>query len=35
MLPARIDPTMAYHEAAWLADDDEIVDRWTVDLRGW
>ncbi len=35
VLPAHIDPTMAYHEAAWLADDDEIVDRWTVDLRGW
>ena len=35
VLPAHIDPTMAYHEAAWVIDGDEIVDRWAIDLRGW
>jgi D-serine deaminase-like pyridoxal phosphate-dependent protein len=33
--PAHVDPTMAMHEAAWLVDGDEVVDRWTIDLRGW
>ena len=33
--PAHIDPTMAMHDAAWLVDGDEVVDRWAIDLRGW
>ena len=33
--PAHVDPTVAYHEALWVASGDEIVDRWAVDLRGW
>ncbi len=33
--PAHIDPTIAYHEALYLAHGDELVDRWAVDLRGW
>ncbi|MGH1506114.1 MAG: alanine racemase, partial [Acidimicrobiales bacterium] len=32
---AHIDPTIAKHEAMWVADGDEIIDRWPVDLRGW
>ena len=35
VLPAHIDPTMAYHEAAWVVDGPDIVDRWAIDLRGW
>jgi D-serine deaminase-like pyridoxal phosphate-dependent protein len=35
VLPAHIDPTMAYHEAAWVVDGPAIVDRWAIDLRGW
>jgi D-serine deaminase-like pyridoxal phosphate-dependent protein len=35
VLPAHIDPTMAYHEAAWVREGDDIVDRWAIDLRGW
>ena len=35
VVPAHIDPTMALHEAAWLVRDDEILDRWAIDLRGW
>ncbi len=35
VVPAHIDPTMALHEVAWLADGDEVVERWPIDLRGW
>jgi D-serine deaminase-like pyridoxal phosphate-dependent protein len=33
--PAHIDPTMAYHERAYVVSGDEIVDVWPIDLRGW
>jgi D-serine deaminase-like pyridoxal phosphate-dependent protein len=33
--PAHLDPTVAYHEWMHVADGDEIVERWPVDLRGW
>jgi D-serine deaminase-like pyridoxal phosphate-dependent protein len=33
--PAHIDPTMAYHERAYVCADGEIVDVWPIDLRGW
>ncbi|MGQ0823894.1 MAG: alanine racemase [Actinomycetota bacterium] len=39
VLPAHVDPTVAYHDAMHIADghglDAAIVDRWSVDLRGW
>lgn len=35
VVPAHIDPTMAMHEVAWLVSGHEVVDRWSVDLRGW
>ncbi len=35
VVPAHVDPTMAMHEAAWIVCDDEVVDRWAIDLRGW
>jgi D-serine deaminase-like pyridoxal phosphate-dependent protein len=35
ILPAHVDPTMAYHEVVWVTEGDEIVDRWAIDLRGW
>jgi D-serine deaminase-like pyridoxal phosphate-dependent protein len=39
VLPAHIDPTVAYHEAMHVADgtglDAEVIDSWPVDLRGW
>jgi D-threonine aldolase len=35
VLPSHIDPTVAYHERMHLATDDEIVDTWEIDLRGW
>jgi D-serine deaminase-like pyridoxal phosphate-dependent protein len=33
--PAHVDPTVAYHERLYLADGDDIVERWEIDLRGW
>jgi D-serine deaminase-like pyridoxal phosphate-dependent protein len=33
--PAHVDPTVAYHERMHLARDDEVVETWDVDLRGW
>lgn len=35
MVPAHIDPTIAYHETLHLVRDDQVVDSWLVDLRGW
>ena len=37
--PAHVDPTVAYHDAMHLAEgpgiDANVIDRWSVDLRGW
>jgi D-serine deaminase-like pyridoxal phosphate-dependent protein len=37
--PAHIDPTVAYHERMHVAGgasiDDDVLDTWPVDLRGW
>jgi D-serine deaminase-like pyridoxal phosphate-dependent protein len=33
--PAHVDPTVAYHERIHLVSGDDVVDTWTVDLRGW
>jgi D-threonine aldolase len=35
LVPAHIDPTVAYHEAMHLVRGDEVLDTWPVDLRGW
>jgi D-serine deaminase-like pyridoxal phosphate-dependent protein len=35
VLPAHVDPTVAYHDHLYLVDGDEVLDRWAVDLRGW
>jgi D-serine deaminase-like pyridoxal phosphate-dependent protein len=33
--PAHVDPTVAYHERLHLADGEDVVERWAIDLRGW
>ncbi|MEM7340892.1 MAG: alanine racemase [Actinomycetota bacterium] len=33
--PAHVDPTVAKHEAMWLVDGEQVIDRWAVDLRHW
>lgn len=35
MVPAHVDPTVAYHEVLHVAVGDDVVDTWPIDLRGW
>jgi D-serine deaminase-like pyridoxal phosphate-dependent protein len=35
VIPAHVDPTVAYHPHLYLVDGDDVVDTWPVDLRGW
>jgi D-serine deaminase-like pyridoxal phosphate-dependent protein len=35
LVPAHVDPTMAYHERLYVCSGDDVVDVWPVDLRGW
>jgi D-threonine aldolase len=35
MVPGHVDPTMAYHERLYVCSGDEVVDVWTIDMRGW
>ena len=35
VLPAHVDPTVAYHERLFLVDGDQVLEAWPVDLRGW
>jgi D-serine deaminase-like pyridoxal phosphate-dependent protein len=36
VLPAHVDPTVAYHERLHVVDDEgAVVDTWAIDLRGW
>ncbi|MCL4293530.1 MAG: alanine racemase [Acidimicrobiia bacterium] len=36
VVPAHVDPTVAYHEVMHVADPDgRILESWPVDLRGW
>jgi D-serine deaminase-like pyridoxal phosphate-dependent protein len=35
VVPAHVDPTVAYHEAFWVIDGEDVVDRIAIDLRGW
>lgn len=35
VIPAHIDPTVAYHERMYVMDGDQMLETWAVDLRGW
>lgn len=35
LIPAHVDPTIAYHERLFVVEEDQVVDEWAVDLRGW
>jgi D-threonine aldolase len=35
LIPAHVDPTMAYHERLYICSGEDVVDVWPVDLRGW
>lgn len=33
--PGHIDPTVAYHEWMNVVEGEDVIERWSVDLRGW
>ncbi len=35
VVPAHIDPTIAYHERIHVVSGERVVETWPVDLRGW
>jgi D-serine deaminase-like pyridoxal phosphate-dependent protein len=35
LIPAHVDPTMAYHERLYVCSGEDVLDAWPVDLRGW
>ncbi len=35
VLPAHVDPTLAYHERMHVVAGDEVIDVFEIDLRGW
>ncbi|HKA15035.1 MAG TPA: metal-activated pyridoxal enzyme, partial [Myxococcota bacterium] len=35
VVPAHIDPTLAYHEQIHVVSGEDVVDTWPIDLRGW
>jgi len=35
VLPAHLDPTLAYHEHIHVVEGDRVLEVWPVDLRGW
>jgi D-serine deaminase-like pyridoxal phosphate-dependent protein len=35
LIPAHVDPTLAYHDRIYVHSGDDIVEEWPVDLRGW
>ena len=35
LVPAHVDPTLAYHERLYVVDGDDVIDEWPIDLRGW
>ena len=35
LIPAHVDPTVAYHAHLYLVRGDDVLETWPVDLRGW
>jgi D-threonine aldolase len=35
LVPAHVDPTIAYRERAYIFSGDEVLGVWPIDLRGW
>jgi D-threonine aldolase len=35
VIPAHVDPTVAYHQYLHLVDGEDVIERWSVDMRGW
>ncbi len=35
VLPAHVDPTVAYHQHLYVLNGEDVLDQWEIDLRGW
>ena len=35
IVPAHVDPTVAYHERMFVIDGDDVIDTLPIDMRGW
>ena len=35
VLPGHVDPTVAYHSHMHVVDEEDVLESWEVDLRGW
>jgi D-serine deaminase-like pyridoxal phosphate-dependent protein len=35
VIPAHVDPTVAYHSVLHITDGEDVIDEWPIDLRGW
>lgn len=35
VIPAHVDPTVAYHATLHISDGDDVIEHWPIDLRGW
>ena len=35
VIPAHVDPTIAYHDVMYVVRGEEVVDEWPIDMRGW
>jgi D-serine deaminase-like pyridoxal phosphate-dependent protein len=35
VLPAHVDPTVAYHEHLSITNGEDVLDKWEINLRGW
>ncbi len=35
VIPAHVDPTIAYHAVLNVTDGEDVIDQWPIDLRGW
>ncbi|MGO9342418.1 MAG: alanine racemase [Acidimicrobiales bacterium] len=35
VIPAHVDPTVAYHKTIHVTDGEDVLEHWPVDMRGW
>ena len=35
VVPAHVDPTVAYHRQLFVVDGEDVLDQWEINLRGW
>jgi D-serine deaminase-like pyridoxal phosphate-dependent protein len=35
VIPAHVDPTVAYHRTLHVTDGEDVLEQWPIDMRGW